>query len=105
MADLLILNPEFKGLQASSWFYDEQLKEISPHLSYLTQTKQKYGAEYFYLCDEDQGSGAFSRSTQRLQLYKNSKYQPRTYLLSWPKEGLLRYAARLDINANDLRQD
>ena len=101
VADLLVLNPEFKGLQASSWFYDINLKQISPPLAYLADTPIRHGAVCFYVCDEDASSGALKTSTTRKQLYQKSEYQPKTYLLSWPKKELLRYTAKLEFNFYD----
>lgn len=103
VADLLRLNPDFKGLQGSSWFYDPLLKGISPRLAFLHDIPSRHGAQYFFICNEGADSGSFYRSSTRLALYKEGKYQPRTYLLSWPRDALLDYAKRIELDNDTLQ--
>lgn len=91
VADLLKANPQFLGFMRSSWFIDPEISQISPHLSYLREVPQDNGALILYYGDQEQNSGAFSRSKSRLALYKQGKYTPREYYAVWPRQALIDY--------------
>lgn len=99
VADLLHLNPQFKGLHGSSWFYDPALKEVSPHLTYVGDVPKGAGGEAFYVGAEGEHSAAFQTSKTRRDRYQAGEYSPRTYLLAWPTEGLKRHTSQLSRSA------
>jgi hypothetical protein len=95
VAELLALNPEVKGMFGGSWFYDPALEEISPRLTYLRRVPVQYGAQTFFYRAEDSTSGALLQSETRRGLYAIGHYQPRSHILVWPREHLIRWAAAL----------
>lgn len=93
VAQLLELNPEIRGLFGASWWYDPQLEDISPELSFLRSLPMANGASLFVMGeDEDATRDATLYSAQRLEMYKTGEYQPQMYFLVWPREALLEWA-------------
>ena len=91
LADLLLANDKFLGIQSTSWFLDPQVKTISPHLAYLREVPELCGARFFYVTTDLTGnSGALTRSTHRRRLFEAGLYRPRLYLRIWPREDLLK---------------
>lgn len=90
IAEILELNPQYKGVMRSSWFIDPFITGISPHLSYLLYFPVSHGAYYFYHSDEGRKSGAFARSASRLKLYESGKYRPKTYYMIWPRQDVIK---------------
>ncbi|VVS94011.1 hypothetical protein [Desulfoluna spongiiphila] len=91
IAAMLKLNRHIKGLFGGSWFYDPQLAEVSPHLTYLQSIPIHNGAFRFYL-GRDRTGNAFSKSKKRVELYNDGKYTPQSYLIVWPRDALLKWA-------------
>lgn len=93
LADMLMLNPDIKGVVCGSWLYDPALKVVSPHLSYMLDLQQHNGALVFYASVSIDG-GALSKSKTRRSLYKQGKYTPKSYHVIWPRKPLLSWAHR-----------
>ncbi|WDE06956.1 hypothetical protein SG34_008730 [Thalassomonas viridans] len=91
LAEMMKSHPEVKGMFGISWFYDPQLRDISPRLMYLQDVPLKNGARSFYLGDDDTGN-ALSKSKSRMQLYQEGKYTPKSYLLIWPRKDMIAWA-------------
>lgn len=91
IAEMLIKNKNIKGVVRGSWFCDPALESISPWLTYLQKMPVENGASLFFL-RKDQTGNAFSKSKKRLKLYNDGKYQPKTYLLTWPRNELIKWA-------------
>jgi hypothetical protein len=88
IAELLKANSDHKGFCGASWFYDPQLKDVSPRLVYLAGHPLANGADRFHLGLDDSGS-ALSKSETRLKLYESGKYVPQSYVLVWPKKAMI----------------
>ena len=90
LAEILLLNPTYRGVMASSWFRDPALATISPRLRYLRDYPQQYGAEMFAVGVDTQGnSGALVRSPTRQRLFHEGRYVPTIHLMLWPRATLL----------------
>ncbi len=88
VAELLKANADHKGFCGASWFYDPQLKDVSPRLAYLAGYPLLNGADRFHLGLDDSGS-ALSKSKTRVKLYESGKYVPQSYMLVWPKKAMI----------------
>lgn len=91
ISDMLKKNLNVKGLFCSSWFYDPQLKHISPRLKYLRELFINNGALSFCVGDDSTGN-AFAKSNNRLKLYREGKYNPKCYMLVWPRQSLIKWS-------------
>lgn len=92
LAELLLLNPEYRGVMASSWFRDPALKAISPKLSYLRDYPERHGASMFLAgVDTEGSSGALARSPTRQRMFCEGTYVPRIYMMIWPRQALLHW--------------
>ena len=92
VAEMLVRRPEIRGLFGGSWWYDPAVSGISPQLAYLYETPAAFGAARFrYKTDDDRGA-ALSGSPQRQAAWKSGHYAPTTYILVWPREGVLAWA-------------
>jgi len=93
IAELLRRRKYVRGLVGTSWFYDPQIVNISPRLSYLQKRQLERGA---YLMrhggSESEIKFATQASKTRLRLYHEGKYTPISYSLIWGREELLSWA-------------
>jgi hypothetical protein len=93
IAALLRRHPEVFGMAGTSWFFDPQLEQVSPRLSYLRSRPVERGA---YVVRN--GTKAFdiqsatAKSESRRRLYEAGKYIPVSYTVLWPREKLLTWA-------------
>lgn len=92
IGQLLKLNPEIKGMQGGSWFYDPALSIISPRLAYLREVPCQNGAAIFFVGTEDHTSSALSTSASRVEKFKTGEYVPRAFVLAWPRDALITFA-------------
>lgn len=91
IAEMLIQNPNIKGVHGGSWFYDPKLEMISPRLNYLRELPVNNGA-YLFCVGEDLSKSAFSKSETRKKLFKEGRYTPMVYMLVWPRDALIKWA-------------
>ena len=92
LAELLELNPEFKGWFSGSWFLDPQLASISPHLAHLRAVPEANGAAIFFVEADPRGtSGALAKSATRQRLFREGKYLPKIYMRVWPRQAMLEW--------------
>lgn len=92
-AEVLERTPASLGLIGGSWWYDPAVPSLSPQLGFLQETPFAYGANAFrYEEDEAAKAAALLRSPERQQAYDQGDYRPTTYILVWPREGMLRWA-------------
>lgn len=90
LAELVELNPQYKGWISSSWFLDPGLSAISPRLSYLREFPTAHGAALFFVQDDPAGtSGALARSPTRQRLFEQGRYVPAIHMRIWPRRDLL----------------
>ena len=92
LAEMLLINPDVKGVFGASWFFDPALKEISPRLEYLSNALLDRGAVRFY-SHEDADSGALATSATRKRLHESGQYNPGIYFIIWPRRTALRWLA------------
>lgn len=90
VAELLAVNPDHKGFCGISWFYDPQLKEISPRLSYLAEFPMSHGGRRFHLGRDLSGS-AVAKSATRARLYEQGEYNPQAFMLVWPINRMIKW--------------
>jgi hypothetical protein len=95
VAALLRRMPKMRGVIGASWFYDPPLCEISPRLAYLQRRPVENGA---FLVHQGPDPLSTERCTatspSRRDLVAKGLYTPRSWILAWPREGLLRWADR-----------
>ena len=94
IGQLLQLNPDIKGMQGGSWFYDPALSEISPRLAYLREVPCQNGASIFFSSVEDHTSSALSTSASRVEKFKNGEYVPRAFVLVWPRDAMIKFSEK-----------
>ncbi len=92
IGELLKLNPEIKGMQGGSWFYDPALLTISPRLAYLRECPCANGAKVFFVRNENENSSALAKSELRKKYFAEGKYLPKAYLLVWPRKNLIQFS-------------
>ena len=93
ICELLKLNPQIKGALGASWFYDPNLRDISPELSYLAEDPMGNGARIFCVgTTEADIKNATGWSAMRKRLYSEGKYMPAGYLLAWPRREMIEWA-------------
>ncbi len=94
VAELLVMNPGIKGMIGGSWFYDPELENVSPRLTYLRKVPVENGARTFFYQTEDSRSSALLRSETRRERHAQGQYQPKSYILVWPREHIIKWAGR-----------
>jgi len=93
LAEMLIKNPNVKGVFGSSWFYDPQLEKISPGLLFLRKIPELGGAKIFKWAGTDMDiENATCKSERRKKLYEEGKYLPMSYVFIWSRNDLIRWA-------------
>jgi hypothetical protein len=93
VAECLRLNPEIRGLQSTSWWYDPQLARVAPHLTFLREGALEHGAVLLRAGSTDGARGyAIANSPERKRLYEAGEYTPVSYAVVWTREALLRWA-------------
>lgn len=89
---MLELFPEIKGITGGSWFFDPQIRIISPRLSYLRQQIEEAGGEFFFAGHYDWVTKlATSASATRRKLYEDGAYLPASYMTIWPRKKVLEW--------------
>lgn len=88
--ELSALYPKHLGFFCSSWYYDPVLETISPRLEYLRNEPLAGGAHLLFVADG--GAGALDTSPTRRRLHAEGTYKPKTYMIIWDKEALVRWA-------------
>jgi len=94
LAQLLLLNPQLKGVVGACWFYDPDIGIISPKLSFIKEQLIDIQASWFFSHNETEQSGAFVRSASRKQAFLDGHYQPRNYVIFIPRARLLTWYKR-----------
>jgi hypothetical protein len=95
VAEMLEMNKEIKGLIGRSWYYDPQLKKVSPELSYLGEMVTENGGKLFYVGSNSEAvKNATLMSTNRSRLYNEGEYLPTDYMVVWPRKRLIKWANR-----------
>jgi hypothetical protein len=103
MAESLRLQPEIKGLVASSWLRSPDTFKASPHLAWMNRTIEDNGGLAVVMGVADPESGALARSAARQRLYEKGEFVPTTGLVLWPRDAMLAWADRVRADRNDPR--
>jgi hypothetical protein len=93
VASMLRRHPGVGGLTAYSWFYDPQLDEISPRLSYLYRRPLERGG--VLLRGRTSGydvKNATATSRTRKRLYETGRYKPVGHRILWFRRDILHWA-------------
>lgn len=93
MAQSVALQPEIKGLVASSWLHSPDTIAVSPHLNALNRVFFENGALVTTMGAADPDSGVFTRSPERRKLFEEGRFKPTTGLVIWPRTDMLAWAA------------
>lgn len=95
IADLLALNADLAGMWGASWFYDPQLRQVSPRLAYLQDRPLERGAVAVRLGEgEIHTQRAGQTSPTRAALIASGEYRPVCYALFWPRKAMIAWAAQ-----------
>lgn len=85
--------PEIKGVTGSSWFFDPQIRTVSPRLVYLRELIEAAGGRFFFSGRSEHTTElAISASSTRRSLYQQGSYLPASYLMIWPRQAALKFA-------------
>lgn len=94
VAQLLLHNPQLKGVVGACWFYDPAIAAVSPKLAFISELLSEMQASWFFSHNETEQSGAFSRSETRKNAFNDGRYQPRNYVIFIPRVRLLTWYKR-----------
>ena len=104
MADMLAVNPSVRAVVSPSWWYDPQLKPISPELWFVREIAEAGGARFMLISSPSPViiSDALAFSPLRKSLHAQGKYNPRGYLMVWPRKAMIAWAKRTRQEKPDL---
>ncbi len=92
VGEMLVLHPRIKGITGSSWFFDPQIRTISPHLIYLRELIEINGGRFlFNKTDSHVTELAISKSNTRKVMYESNKYTPVSYFMLWFRSDILKW--------------
>jgi len=95
IAELMNQDHRIKGVCGGSWWFDPQLVEISPRLTFLHDLPVQHGAGVFFAGTDDSSTrDAISNSPVRKRLYDEGKYRPKKYLMVWGRDDLLKWDSK-----------
>jgi hypothetical protein len=93
MARSMELQPDIKGLTASSWFRSPDTHRVSPHLAWVNTVVLENGGFVAVRGKADPNCGVFVRSETRRRLYEAGEFTPTLGLVMWPRRAMLAWAA------------
>jgi hypothetical protein len=104
IADMIEANPGVRGVATPSWWYDPQLKEISPELWFVRDIPEKGGARFMLLEGRNPYllTDSLAHSPHRKAAYEAGRYKPRSYMIFWPRRELIAWAKRTRATQPDL---
>lgn len=86
------LQPEIKGLVASSWLHSVDTFKVSAHLSFMNKPFIESGAIVTTMGATDEKSGCLTGSTVRRNLYESGQFKPTLGLILWSREQMIGWA-------------
>lgn len=90
VAELLRSFPDSLGLIGTSWYYDPNLREVTPALGYLHSGPARKGALFIDLGESEQARiDAGARSPRRRILIEQGIYRPKMTMLIWGRRDIL----------------
>lgn len=94
MARSMALQPEVKGLIASSWLHSPDTFVVSPHLAWLNRVFTDNGAVEATIGPADPDCGVLTRNNDRQRAFANGNFTPTIGLVIWPRREMLQWADR-----------
>ncbi len=93
MAAIMVREPDVRGLYGGTWFWDPALETVSPRLAYLRRLPLAHGAVFARIPTvPDTYENALATSETRRRLHAEGKYEPRQFIMVWPRRAFLRWA-------------
>jgi hypothetical protein len=93
VAECLQMNPHIRGFLATSWLYDPQLAQVSPHLAFLRTGSLAHGAVLAHVGPTEGAIRyALAHSPERQRLYDEGKYVPKSHAVIWTRDAMLDWA-------------
>jgi hypothetical protein len=93
MAQSMELQPEVKGLIASSWLHSPATFEISPHLAWLNKAFAAHGAFMATMGPAPPDCGVLAQSVERQRAFSEGRFKPTLGLIVWARRDVLLWAA------------
>jgi hypothetical protein len=92
MAQSMKLQPQIRGLVASSWLHSPDTMRVSPHLAAFSRALLDNGALLIRHHTADLDCGVFHRSPERKKMYDDGEFVPTHGLVIWPRTEMLAWA-------------
>jgi len=86
------MQPDIKGLVATSWLLSADTFKVSPHLSFVNKPFVESGAIVTSAGEADEAAGYLIGSALRRRLYESGKFKPTLGLILWSREQMIRWA-------------
>jgi hypothetical protein len=93
MAQSMELQPEVKGLIASSWLHSPATFEVSPHLGWLNKVFAAHGAVTATMGPAKVDTGVLAQSLERQRAFDEGRFKPTLGLIIWSRSDMLTWAA------------
>ena len=93
MAQSMELQPDVKGLLASTWLHSPATFEVSPHLAWLNKVFAEHGAVIATMGPAPLDSGVLAQSVERQRAFSEGRFKPTLGLIVWPRRDMLAWAA------------
>lgn len=92
MAQSMQLQPQIRGLVASSWLHSPDTMQATPHMTGFSRALLEHGALVIRHHRANLDCGVFYRSPERKQLYEEGRFIPTHGLVIWPRKEMLAWA-------------
>ena len=93
MARSMALQPEVKGLVASTWLHSPATFAVSPHLAWLNKVFAEHNAVVATMGPATLDSGVLVQSVERQRAFAEGRFKPTLGLIVWPRRDVLAWAA------------
>lgn len=92
MAQSMQLQPQIRGLVASSWLHSPDTMRATPHMTGFSRAPLENGALVIRHHRASLDCGVFYRSPERKKLYEEGQFTPTHGLVIWPRKEMLAWA-------------
>ncbi|MGF1769360.1 hypothetical protein L4D06_18505 [Enterovibrio makurazakiensis] len=92
IAQRLESEPHVSGIFAQSWFWDPSVIQASSKMAYLRTLPESGGASFYLLESCDDAGHVALQNKKRRRLFDEGKYTPKSYLMIWPRDDIVRWA-------------
>jgi hypothetical protein len=93
MAQAMELQPQVKGLIASTWLHSPATFEVSPHLAWLNNVFAGHGAVMATMGPATPDCGVLAQSVERQRAFRDGRFKPTIGLVIWSRRNVLAWAA------------